>query len=90
MDVAFYLVYPETSAERPKLTRFRDWLLGQAVASLAVRDAHPTSPSRTSTVVTGDPLVGRSGTVAAVPGEHDFGLTSLSLPAVQAAVATCR
>jgi LysR family glycine cleavage system transcriptional activator len=33
MDVAFYLVYPEASAERPKLARFRDWLLGQTVAS---------------------------------------------------------
>jgi LysR family transcriptional regulator, glycine cleavage system transcriptional activator len=44
MDVAFYLVYPEASAERPKLARFREWLLGQTVASLRVRDMHPTSP----------------------------------------------
>ena len=29
MDVAFYLVYPETSAQQPKLARFRDWLLEQ-------------------------------------------------------------
>lgn len=29
MDVAFYLVYPETSAEQPKLVRFREWLLDQ-------------------------------------------------------------
>jgi LysR family glycine cleavage system transcriptional activator len=33
MDVAFYLVYPEASAERSKLARFREWLLGQTVAS---------------------------------------------------------
>jgi hypothetical protein len=44
MDVAFYLVHPEASAERPKLARFREWLLGQTVASLTVRDTHPTSP----------------------------------------------
>ena len=44
MDVAFYLVYPEASAERPKLARFREWLLGQTAPSLAVREAHPTSP----------------------------------------------
>jgi LysR family transcriptional regulator, glycine cleavage system transcriptional activator len=29
MDVAFYLVYPEAAAERPKLARFREWLLKQ-------------------------------------------------------------
>lgn len=33
MDVAFYLVYPEASAERPKLARFRAWLLGETIAS---------------------------------------------------------
>ena len=38
MDVAFYFVYPEASAERPKLARFREWLLGQTVASSEV---HP-------------------------------------------------
>ena len=27
LDVAFYLVYPQGSAERPKLASFRDWLL---------------------------------------------------------------
>jgi hypothetical protein len=37
MDVAFYFVYPEASAERPKLARFREWLLGQGVASSEVR-----------------------------------------------------
>ena len=37
MDVAFYFVYPEGSAERPKLARFRDWLLSQTVASREVR-----------------------------------------------------
>jgi LysR family glycine cleavage system transcriptional activator len=45
MDVAFYLVYPETSAERPKLAWFREWLLGQAAASLAMRDTQPASPT---------------------------------------------
>lgn len=30
MDVAFYLVYPEASAERAKLVRFREWLLREA------------------------------------------------------------
>lgn len=29
MDVAFYLVYPAISGERPKLARFRDWLLAE-------------------------------------------------------------
>jgi LysR family glycine cleavage system transcriptional activator len=33
MDVAFYFVYPEASAERRKLAHFREWLLGQTVAS---------------------------------------------------------
>ncbi len=37
MDVAFYFVYPEASAERPKLARFREWLLSQTVASREVR-----------------------------------------------------
>jgi len=37
MDVAFYFVYPETSAERPKLARFREWLLSQTVTSHDVR-----------------------------------------------------
>ena len=40
MDVAFYLVYPETSAERPKLARFRKWLLDETLAS---PEAHPRS-----------------------------------------------
>jgi LysR family glycine cleavage system transcriptional activator len=44
MDVAFYLVYPEASAERPKLARFREWLLGQTAASLGARDMKRTSP----------------------------------------------
>ena len=38
MDVAFYLVYPEAAAERPKLARFREWLLRQTEVS---RGAHP-------------------------------------------------
>jgi len=46
MDVAFYLVYPEASAERPKLARFREWLLEQTVASLAGGGARPKSPPR--------------------------------------------
>ena len=29
LDVAFYLVYPQGSAQRPKLATFRDWLLGE-------------------------------------------------------------
>jgi LysR family transcriptional regulator, glycine cleavage system transcriptional activator len=33
MDVAFYFVYPERCAERPKLARFREWLLSQTVPS---------------------------------------------------------
>jgi LysR family glycine cleavage system transcriptional activator len=33
MDVAFYLVYPEAAADRPKLSRFRDWLLDQTAAA---------------------------------------------------------
>ena len=37
LDVAFYLVYPEASAERPKLARFREWLLDQTAASRVVR-----------------------------------------------------
>jgi LysR family glycine cleavage system transcriptional activator len=44
MDVAFYLVYPEASAERPKLARFREWLLGQTVASLGAHRRKRTSP----------------------------------------------
>jgi len=37
MDVAFYLVYPEAAAERPKLVRFREWLLAQTGTSRGVR-----------------------------------------------------
>jgi LysR family glycine cleavage system transcriptional activator len=37
LDVAFYFVYPEASADRPKLARFREWLLNQAVAAQEVR-----------------------------------------------------
>ena len=37
LDVAFYLVYPEASAERAKLARFREWLLGETAASRGVR-----------------------------------------------------
>jgi LysR family glycine cleavage system transcriptional activator len=44
MDVAFYFVYPEGSAERPKLARFREWLLRQTVASREVR-SHPRRAS---------------------------------------------
>jgi LysR family glycine cleavage system transcriptional activator len=44
MDVAFYLVYPEVAAERPKLARFRNWLLAQTAAASAVDDARPTRP----------------------------------------------
>jgi LysR family glycine cleavage system transcriptional activator len=29
MDVAFYLVYPEASADRPKLVAFREWVLAE-------------------------------------------------------------
>jgi DNA-binding transcriptional LysR family regulator len=46
MDVAFYLVYPETSAERAKLARFREWLLGQTVASRGGRPRHRSAPGR--------------------------------------------
>ncbi len=42
IDVAFYFVYPETAAERPKLARFREWLLGQTAAP---REARPDSDS---------------------------------------------
>jgi LysR family glycine cleavage system transcriptional activator len=31
-DLAYYLVCPEAGAERPKVRRFRDWLLGEAAA----------------------------------------------------------
>ena len=44
MDVAFYLVYPEASADRPKLARFREWLLGQAVPSVGSRGVQARSP----------------------------------------------
>jgi LysR family transcriptional regulator, glycine cleavage system transcriptional activator len=37
MDVAFYLVYPEAASERPKLARFREWLLAQIGSSRGVR-----------------------------------------------------
>jgi len=37
MDVAFYLVYPEASAERAKLARFREWLLNETAASRGPR-----------------------------------------------------
>ncbi len=46
MDVAFYLVYPEASAERPKLARFREWLLAQTLASSGVRPRHRSTPAR--------------------------------------------
>jgi LysR family glycine cleavage system transcriptional activator len=37
MDVAFYLIYPEASVERPKLARFREWLLGQTTPGIHSR-----------------------------------------------------
>jgi LysR family transcriptional regulator, glycine cleavage system transcriptional activator len=37
MDVAFYLVYPEASAERVKLATFREWLLEETTALRGVR-----------------------------------------------------
>jgi LysR family glycine cleavage system transcriptional activator len=46
MDVAFYLVYPEASAERPKLARFRDWLLGETVAAGGIRSRRRSAPGR--------------------------------------------
>jgi LysR family glycine cleavage system transcriptional activator len=48
MDVAFYLVYPERSAERPKLARFREWLLSQINSSRDVRSP-PASRRRRRT-----------------------------------------
>ena len=30
MELAFYFVYPQGMAERPKLAAFRDWLLEEA------------------------------------------------------------
>jgi LysR family glycine cleavage system transcriptional activator len=42
MDVAFYFVYPERSAERPKLARFREWLLSQTAPS---REGRPRPAS---------------------------------------------
>jgi LysR family transcriptional regulator, glycine cleavage system transcriptional activator len=47
MDVAFYLVYPEASAERRKLARFREWLLEQAVTSPGRRSPRRV-PERTA------------------------------------------
>jgi LysR family transcriptional regulator, glycine cleavage system transcriptional activator len=46
MDVAFYLVYPEASAERAKLARFREWLLDQTAASGGVRARRRSAPGR--------------------------------------------
>jgi LysR family transcriptional regulator, glycine cleavage system transcriptional activator len=46
MDVAFYFVYPEASAERLKLARFREWLLGQTVASSEVRPRPGSASAR--------------------------------------------
>ena len=46
MDVAFYFVYPESSAERPKLARFRDWLLGQTAASRGRRTRRKSASGR--------------------------------------------
>jgi LysR family glycine cleavage system transcriptional activator len=46
MDVAFYLVYPEASAERPKLARFREWLLGETVVSRGTRPHRRSASGR--------------------------------------------
>jgi LysR family glycine cleavage system transcriptional activator len=46
MDVAFYFVYPERSAERPKLARFREWLLSQTVPSHEGRTRHASARRR--------------------------------------------
>ncbi|SDI47304.1 transcriptional regulator GcvA [Variovorax sp. OV700] len=34
-DFAYYLVYPETSRDRPKIAAFRDWIVGEANKSAA-------------------------------------------------------
>src|SRR5262249_45420005 len=46
LDVAFYLVYPEASAERAKLARFPEWVLGETVASRGGRARRRSAPGR--------------------------------------------
>jgi LysR family glycine cleavage system transcriptional activator len=46
LDVAFYFVYPETSAERPKLARFREWLLDQTTTSRGARPRRRSASGR--------------------------------------------
>jgi LysR family glycine cleavage system transcriptional activator len=46
MDVAFYFVYPEAAEERPKLARFREWLLGQTEASREAPARRRSAPAR--------------------------------------------
>jgi LysR family glycine cleavage system transcriptional activator len=38
-DLAYYLVYPEASHDRPKVAAFRDWILGAAEVSLSAHGA---------------------------------------------------
>jgi len=59
MDVAFYFVYPERSAERPKLARFRDWLLSQTVALHEVRPRPRSASGRGRRKGRPTPLKGR-------------------------------
>jgi LysR family transcriptional regulator, glycine cleavage system transcriptional activator len=57
-DLAYYLVCPEASAERPKVRRFRDWLLAEA--------AERAEPAASGMV---DPAAG-SGYLAGKPGRE--------------------
>jgi LysR family glycine cleavage system transcriptional activator len=61
MDVAFYLVYPETAAARAKLAAFRDWLLANATASGSA-PAGSTSTSRPTSSRSLAPSTARRGT----------------------------
>jgi LysR family transcriptional regulator, glycine cleavage system transcriptional activator len=57
-DLAYYLVCPEASAERPKVRRFREWLLAEAAGR-----AEPTASSMV------DPAAG-SGYLAGKPSRE--------------------
>jgi LysR family glycine cleavage system transcriptional activator len=46
LDFGYWIVSPETAAERPKAVAFRNWLLAEARAHEAAESATPSVPKR--------------------------------------------
>jgi LysR family glycine cleavage system transcriptional activator len=54
-DLAYYLVCPEASAERPKVRRFREWLLAEAAVRVEPAASGVVDPGAASGYLAGKP-----------------------------------